>query len=83
MRRCLHALKQDERELVVKYYRGRSGVRKRIRAILRKQLGIKANALKLRVRRIVHRKLRPCLEDCLKTGTVSVDHKSPGRSPKP
>jgi hypothetical protein len=71
MRQCLRALEPGERKLVVNYFRGRPGIRKKIRARLRNLLGITAIALKLRVHKIVHQKLRPCYANCLKAGRLS------------
>lgn len=62
LRRCLAALQDEQRELVLKYFQGDGNIRNR--KALSQELGIPMNALRIRVHR-VRRRLEDCLDDCL------------------
>lgn len=66
---CLGKLDSDSRNLLLDYYQNDKQEKIHFRKTLAKQLGIAANALRLRMhrlRRIVHE----CMDDCLRTGSA-------------
>jgi DNA-directed RNA polymerase specialized sigma24 family protein len=62
--RCLGRLPEDDRDLALKYYRGEKRAKIQQRATLARELGVSANALRLKVHRIT-RRLRQCVFECL------------------
>jgi RNA polymerase sigma factor (sigma-70 family) len=62
LRRCLAELSPDQRDLVLRYYRGEGNIRNRQE--LAREAGIPMNALRIRVHR-VRRKLESCVHACL------------------
>jgi DNA-directed RNA polymerase specialized sigma24 family protein len=62
--RCLERLPEDDRDLALTYYRGEKRAKIQQRATLAHELGVSANALRLRVHRIT-RRLRQCMFECL------------------
>jgi DNA-directed RNA polymerase specialized sigma24 family protein len=62
--RCLGRLAEDDRDLALKYYRGEKRAKIQQRATLARELGVSANALRLKVHRIT-RRLRQCVFECL------------------
>jgi DNA-directed RNA polymerase specialized sigma24 family protein len=62
--RCLERLPEDDRDLALKYYRGAKRAKIRQRATLADELGVSANALRLKVHRIT-RRLRECVFECM------------------
>ena len=62
--RCLERLPEDDRDLALKYYQGEKRAKIRQRAALADELGVSANALRLKVHRIT-RRLRQCVFECM------------------
>ncbi|HEV7784497.1 MAG TPA: hypothetical protein VGQ28_04115 [Thermoanaerobaculia bacterium] len=62
LRKCLTALPEEQRDLVLKYHQGEGNIRNR--KALSQELGIPMNALRIRVHR-VRRRLEECLDSCL------------------
>lgn len=62
LERCLQALKADDRELILQYYRGERRVKINLRRELAARLGVTVNALSIRACRI-----RDRLEGCVRT----------------
>jgi DNA-directed RNA polymerase specialized sigma24 family protein len=67
LERCLQTLEQDDRELILEYYRGEQGIKIRNRRQLGLRLGLTANAISIRACRIRDR-LEACVNAC--TGKV-------------
>jgi DNA-directed RNA polymerase specialized sigma24 family protein len=68
LRRCLAELPPDQRDLVLRYYQGKSNSGEnniRNRQQLAREVGIEMNALRIRVHR-VRRKLEACVHACLR-----------------
>lgn len=63
LRHCLSALKPEEKQLVLQYYRGQGAERKKLRRELAEELGITMNNLHVRVYRIKST-LKKCVEKC-------------------
>lgn len=61
--RCLGRLRQDDRELVLRYFQEERRAKIRQRSILAQELAVSANALRLRVHRITT-SLRSCVAHC-------------------
>ncbi|HEY3571972.1 MAG TPA: RNA polymerase sigma factor [Thermoanaerobaculia bacterium] len=67
LRRCLAKLPPDQRDLILRYYHGKSDQGEgniRNRQELAREAGIEMNALRIRVHR-VRRKLESCVQACL------------------
>lgn len=67
LRRCLAQLPPDQRDLILRYYHGKSDQGEgniRNRQELARESGIEMNALRIRVHR-VRRKLESCVQACL------------------
>jgi DNA-directed RNA polymerase specialized sigma24 family protein len=64
LERCLESLPTDSRELVVRYYKQEKQAKIDDRKLLATELGIGANALRIRAHR-VRLALRQCVRDCL------------------
>ena len=62
LRRCLGRLASDERNLVLRYFQGENNILNR--QALAGEMGIRLNALRIRVYRI-RRKLEECVHECL------------------
>lgn len=62
--RCLGALPDDSRELILEYYQRHRGAQIEHRQRVAEERGIALNALRLRVHRIRAR-LEPCVRDCV------------------
>lgn len=62
---CLSKLKQEQRDLILRFHEGEKQIRIENRKKLAAELGINTKALSLRAFRI-HRELRDCMEFCLK-----------------
>lgn len=62
--RCLSQLEEDEREMIMQYYRGERREKIRLRMELAERLGIKLPNLRLRAQR-TRTKLKHCILDCL------------------
>ena len=68
LRRCLAELPPDQRDLVLRYYQGKSDQGEnniRNRQQLAREAGVQLNALRIRVHR-VRRKLESCVQACLR-----------------
>jgi DNA-directed RNA polymerase specialized sigma24 family protein len=65
LKQCLENIKSESRDLIIEYYQGEKGSRKRRRKMLADQLGIPANALRIRIHRIKGR-LAQMVEECLR-----------------
>lgn len=62
---CLsHLASADEREVVLRYHQKEKGEKIRERKQIAKELGISANALRIRIWHI-HARLRPCVQQCV------------------
>lgn len=66
LRKCLHTLSDDNRELIVHYYQGEKGTKIDNRKRLVERLGISVNTLRMRALRL-REKLQGCVENCLQT----------------
>jgi RNA polymerase sigma factor (sigma-70 family) len=64
LRRCIRYLNQREQEVVVKYYRGETRIKIRLRQELALHLGISLPALRLLAQR-ARKKLKKLIRDCL------------------
>jgi len=62
--RCLDKLSPNDRDLILKYYRRDKQAKIEFRKELAKELGISANALKIKVYHI-RKTLGACIEECL------------------
>ncbi len=62
--RCLEELGEDDRRLTLRYYEGEKRERIQSRAALAADLGVTANALRLKVHRLT-RRLRQCVFRCI------------------
>jgi RNA polymerase sigma factor (sigma-70 family) len=62
---CLEALPADTRRMLLLYYRDEKGTQIKTRQMLAEELGIPAQALRLRMSR-VRAKLEACINNCLK-----------------
>jgi len=61
---CLKRLKENERELIIDFYKGSGTERKKIRKNLARKFNITRNALRIKANRL-RDKLRECLYNCL------------------
>jgi RNA polymerase sigma factor (sigma-70 family) len=61
---CMENLSDENRQIIIEYYKGETGVKIKNRKNLAERLGIKINALRIRALRIRER-LEDCLEHCL------------------
>lgn len=69
---CLAALAPAERELILEFYRVDRGQRRIAhRKGLAGRLGMTANALRIKAYRIRHKRLAPCVAECLKPAAGS------------
>lgn len=66
---CLSRLDSDSRNLLLDYYQNDKQEKIQFRKTLARQLGIAANALRLRVHRL-RTNVHNCLNDCLRTDSV-------------
>lgn len=64
---CLEELAADERSVALRYYEGEKRARIERRAALARDLGVSANALRLKVHRTT-RRLRQCVFHCMDLG---------------
>ena len=67
IRRCMAALSEEERALIVRYYDGQGQAQAIARRALADSLGVSPTALRLRAYRI-RRTLEPCVRRCLGSG---------------
>jgi RNA polymerase sigma factor (sigma-70 family) len=61
---CLEKLDDEERDIIMKYYKGEKKAKIESRKQLAEELGIPLNALRIRTHRI-REKLEKCINDCL------------------
>ena len=66
LEQCVGSLSPNDRELIVDYYQGESGIKIKNRKLLAERLSIPLNALRIRALRIRER-LEECLENCLES----------------
>jgi len=62
--RCLSGMKQEEREIVLAYYDWEKPAKIEFRKTLAQQLGMSANALRIKIYHI-RNALQACIEECL------------------
>ena len=65
LRKCLHHLSEENRELIVQYYQGEKGEKIKNRKSLVERLGVPVNTLRMRALRL-REKLQVCVEECVK-----------------
>jgi DNA-directed RNA polymerase specialized sigma24 family protein len=66
LERCLRKLSDGDRELVLRYFQEEKRAKIALRSTLARELGVSANALRLRIHRITLQ-LRDCVNECLET----------------